>query len=119
MDLPTVLKVEELDCKSCGACCKAHPSYRKGWVPIYTQGAAANNPEMTSEQKEEYLVEITPNRFAMKLTPDLRCAALSGEIGVCVSCDIYDNRPWICRKFEKGEDACHEARSQVGLGPFD
>ena len=73
---------------------------------------------MTSEQREEYLIEISPGRHAMKLVEDLRCAALSGEIGSCVGCNIYETRPDVCRGFEKGDDSCHFARSEAGLGPF-
>ena len=73
---------------------------------------------MTSQQKEDYLVETTPWQFAIKLADDMRCAALSGEIGTCVSCKIYETRPDICRNFVKGDDTCHLAREEAGLGPF-
>ena len=113
MLLPTVLNVEELDCRSCGACCKSHPNYQeKDWVPVYRADVA----RMSAEEKEKYLLEISSNKFAIKLTTDRRCVALSGEIGSCVSCDIYANRPGVCRNFEKGASECHSARWQVGLG---
>lgn len=113
MDLPTVLNTEELDCRSCGACCKAHPGYQeKDWVPVYL----VDVERMSTEEKEKYLLEISPNKFAIKLTTNRRCTALSGEIGSCVSCEIYNNRPGVCRNFEKGASECHCARWQVGLG---
>ncbi len=53
-----------------------------------------------------------------------RCVALSGEIGISVSCAIYENRPTPCRRFtasyENGvrEPRCDEARLRHGLKPL-
>ena len=58
-------------------------------------------------------------RGAMRLvSEDKICAALSGDIGGCVSCLVYDNRPDVCQGFEKGDDSCRFARTEAGLGPF-
>lgn len=120
----------ELDCQSCGACCKAHPNYEgRSYVKIYDQ----DFERLTDEQREKYTVTIPLGsseasgysyldnwlqRGAMRLVEDKKCAALTGEIGNCVGCDIYDNRPDVCRGFEKGDDSCHFARMEAGLGPF-
>jgi Fe-S-cluster containining protein len=107
--------IPEFDCQSCGACCKAHPSYEgKRYVSIYPEDAE----RMTPQQKEDHLIETSPGHFAMKLVRGLRCSALSGEIGSCVSCKIYETRPDVCRGFEKDDDSCHFARTEAGLGPF-
>jgi Fe-S-cluster containining protein len=57
-------------------------------------------------------------------TTQKRCVALKGEIGSCVSCSIYDNRPSPCREFKihgengiKNED-CNRARAFYGLPPI-
>lgn len=106
----------ELNCQSCGACCKAHPSYEgKRYVSIYPQDAK----RMTPEQRKLHVLETSPGRFAMKLVENLRCSALSGKIGSCVSCQIYQERPDVCRGFEKDDDSCHFARMEAGLGPFN
>lgn len=119
-----------LDCQSCGACCKAHPDYEgRSYVKIYDQ----DFDRLTDEQREKYTAVIPlgsseaagysyldnwTQRGAMKLVEDKKCSALSGEIGSCVGCDIYDNRPKICRTFEKGSDSCYLAREEAGLSPF-
>lgn len=43
------------------------------------------------------------------------CVALSGRIGVRVSCTLYTIRPRFCREFEPGSHACHTARRRAGL----
>jgi uncharacterized protein len=107
--------ISELDCQSCGACCKAHSSYEgERYVSILPEDAG----RMTSQQKEDHLVEISTGHFGMKLVEDLRCSALSGEIGNCVSCKIYEARPDVCRGFEKDGNTCRFARTESGLGPF-
>lgn len=123
----------ELDCRSCGACCKAHPKYHQkheSYVKIYDQ----DMDRLTEEQRKSFTISLPiasseaagynlsenwTQRGAMRLVAeDKRCAALSGDIGGCVSCRIYDNRPSICSGFEKDGDLCHLAREEAGLGPF-
>lgn len=105
----------EFDCQSCGACCRAHPNYEgANYVRIYDEDAE----RMTQKQRQLYTVKLRGNKHAMRLVGDKRCAALEGEIGGCVSCRIYDNRPEVCRNFERGDDSCRFARMEAGLGPF-
>ena len=105
----------EFDCQSCGACCKAHPSYEgASYVRIYDE----DFDRLTPGQRQKYATRLPGGRVAMRLVEDKRCAALAGEIGSCVSCQIYDNRPDVCRGFERGDDSCHFARMEAGLGPF-
>jgi len=44
-----------------------------------------------------------------------RCAALTGQIGMQVSCGIYEWRSSPCREFSEGSDACNRARMRQGL----
>jgi len=44
-----------------------------------------------------------------------RCAALSGELGVRVSCTIYALRPADCRRVEPGSKECRRARRERGV----
>ena len=56
--------------------------------------------------------------------PRPRCIALEGEVGHCVACTIYANRPTPCRDFpvswSNGEanEECDKARSAWGLPPI-
>lgn len=53
-----------------------------------------------------------------------RCAALRGEVGIKVTCAIYQWRPSPCRAFSPlaavgmGDDACNDARRRHGLAPL-
>lgn len=73
------------------------------------------------------LVEcVTPVMACMRGTEgrSLRCVALRGDIGVDVSCSIYEFRPSTCRDFAplaaagRGDEACDEARRRHGLRPL-
>jgi Fe-S-cluster containining protein len=44
-----------------------------------------------------------------------RCSALSGKIGVAVSCVIYAVRPEVCRTCMPGDAECSMARRRHGL----
>ena len=54
-----------------------------------------------------------------------RCVALRGQIGVAVSCDIYEFRPGACSDFAplaavgRGDEACNEARRRHQLPPLN
>jgi uncharacterized protein len=44
------------------------------------------------------------------------CAALTGKLGKRVACDVYAERPALCRQFEAGSPECLQARRALGLG---
>jgi Fe-S-cluster containining protein len=75
----------------------------------------------------ELTVKIAPLMRAMKGTTsprELRCIALEGRIGECVSCAVYEDRPSPCRDFQAAHDdgipnpRCDEARARHGLAPL-
>lgn len=43
------------------------------------------------------------------------CSALVGKIGESVSCSIYEERPKMCKTFDRGSPECLIARSEAGL----
>jgi len=127
------MRNEIYDCRSCGACCKALPSYEgENYVRLYD----IDIYRLSTDERSKFIIAIPPGppyvsaeeyvsegkswsrRGAMKLTKDNACSALSGTIGKCVSCKIYDNRPDVCRRFEVGDHSCQFARSEAGLGEF-
>jgi Fe-S-cluster containining protein len=71
-------------------------------------------------------IKLNETRSAMKGTEKrpIRCAALTGTIGLSVQCTIYDRRPTTCRQFlSAGEDnrfnsLCDRARATYGLMPL-
>jgi Fe-S-cluster containining protein len=73
------------------------------------------------------LVEtITSQLVCMRGTASapLRCVALRGQIGIAVSCAIYEFRPDACREFAplaavgRGDEACTDARRRHHLPPL-
>ncbi|MDQ5879968.1 MAG: uncharacterized protein QG638_2705 [Pseudomonadota bacterium] len=101
-------------CTACGACCAAfrvdfHPAELAGGAFAWAAGVPG-----------ELAVPVTTQLLRMRGTDASppRCAALSGEIGVCVSCTIYTARPSPCREFDTSHDACTRARARHGLLPL-
>lgn len=92
-------------CQTCGACC-AH--YR---VSFYWQEAQQRGLD------ESRLVQVTPWRVCFEGTDKQppRCVHLAGEIGSCVGCTIYEQRPHPCRELEAGDDKCLKARAAHGM----
>lgn len=61
--------------------------------------------------------ELNGNTWRMHGTDivPIRCTALTGTVGEQVGCSIYALRPSPCRAFTEGSEACHRARSKLGL----
>lgn len=81
------------ECQECGSCCAY---FRIIFEP----------------KKNEQIQKLGANIFLMKKDgravmngTDVfnkgRCVALTGEINTFVSCSIYDNRPDVCRQFQR------------------
>jgi Fe-S-cluster containining protein len=106
-------------CIGCGACC----SYFR--VSFY-QGELKS---VGGFVPDDSVVPINMFYVAMKGTEikdNKRCVKLSGDIGDCASCSIYEDRPSPCRDFpasyENGiglyEERCDKARIAHGLKPL-
>jgi hypothetical protein len=104
-------------CTRCGACCATYrvtflrhelDSEPNGWVPNgFTEAIDERGVCMSGTAHDPR-----------------RCHALSGTIGVDVSCAIYQHRPSPCRAFAPeagsghGDVACGNARRLHGLPPL-
>ncbi len=96
-------------CLTCGACCAA---FR---VAFYWAEPA---PAAMTER-------LDPFRAVMRGTRDapVRCVALDGEVGTCVRCTIYADRPTPCREIVPPRPGapsaqCDRARALHGLPPL-
>lgn len=104
-------------CTACGVCCVTYrvsflrhelDSQPGGWVPV------------------AFTEAINARHDCMRGTRDRprRCLALRGEVGVNVSCAIYQHRPSPCRTYApdagagRGDAACGDARRLHGLPPL-
>jgi len=96
------------DCQACGACCTV---FR---VSFYWSETTAH-PQGTVP--EQLVTPVSPYHVAMKgtLQSPVRCVALEGEVGECVSCNIYPSRSSTCHSVEAGDQQCLRARELVGL----
>lgn len=93
---------EDFDCTTCGACC----AFSKEW------------PRFTLED-DRAIARIPPELVddvgsGMRCSGD-RCGALTGAVGLQVSCSIYPLRPDVCKACSPGDDACRIARAHFGL----
>ena len=92
----------KFDCQTCGACC----AFSDTW------------PRFTLE--DEAALARIPAEFVnaagtgMHCTGE-RCAALTGTVGVSVSCKAYNVRPYVCRECSPGDEACTIARAGFNL----
>ena len=94
-------------CQQCGACCA---SFR---VDFSVEELDENGGSVPAG----LTVELTDTLCRMRGTDHSppRCAALTGQLGVQVSCGIYEWRSSPCRGFSEGSDACARARLRQGL----
>ncbi len=94
-------------CQSCGACCAA---YRVDFSVYELQSEGGSVPDGLA-------VEVNGNTARMRGTDHvpIRCAALTGQLGVAVACGIYEWRPGPCHELEAGSHGCAKARSRHGL----
>lgn len=102
-------------CTSCGVCC-THYRVSFHWSELAGFSGGTVPAELTSQ--------VTPHIACMKGTEagGGRCTALRGTIGQPgIGCDIYHNRPSVCRVFEVwSEDGtpnpeCQRLRGAAGL----
>jgi uncharacterized protein len=96
------------DCISCGACCVF------GLIPINRR-----EPEPLTDYVELTLdnADVVVERALRRDSSDGRCSHLFGAIGVEIGCDVYPNRPQVCRDFEPGSDRCFGYRRMYGIDP--
>ena len=65
-------------------------------------------------------VPVNGNTCRMRGTDHVpvRCAALTGTVGVKAACGIYEWRPSPCREFDAGSHACGIARARHAMEPL-
>lgn len=93
------MEINELDCKSCGACC----CFKWSW-PVLRRDRSDATRIPAEMQREDY---------PLMVTTDNRCIALEGKVGDKVCCKVYNDRPNSCRNFKPGSELCLEARKKI------
>jgi len=92
--------VSQLDCQSCGACCKATVPRHRSWICLIEADFEHVPIELTRKTHHYH------DEWAMSLDASGCCVALEGAVGVHCACRIYDNRPRACRAFVLGSADC-------------
>ncbi len=99
------------DCMVCGACC------------AFLLCVAVKPTDKTSDVHFWKIInknkdgEIVVDQFMRRDSETAACVALDGKIGEGVGCNIYEERPQVCREFEAGSDKCHALRRAYGIEP--
>lgn len=111
-----------LDCQTCGACCAPRVGVaNKMNSATYAELAPGDYGQVVKRYGKQVALRLlvrerreehTGVRLA---TCGPVCAALAGEVGEKVACEIYAARPRVCREFEPGSMMCQMARHERGL----
>lgn len=99
------------DCVTCGICCEMMLCVG---VRPNEDVAPEDYWDITIEGKNG---EITVDRYLRRDGKTLACQQLKKEDGKTV-CNIYEQRPQMCRDFDAGSDKCHALRQAAGYEPF-
>lgn len=102
---------DELDCLSCGACCRTGTDGRI-LVP------AEDLLRWREIGREDVARAVQPGHFGMvafSTRDDGSCVHL-GTAASPNACQIYEIRGTTCREFERGSRQCLEFRRDIGLG---
>lgn len=101
----------EHPCLSCGACC----------ATFRVDFAVEELDELGGSVPAGLAVEVNGSTCRMRGTDHvpIRCAALTGQVGVKAACGIYEWRPSPCREFAEGSEACQRARARHQLAPLE
>ncbi len=103
-------------CMQCGACCAY---FRVSFYHGETDSTGGVVPAEMTEKVNDFMA-------CMKGTDQKspRCINLQGEVGQCVACSAYAQRPSPCREFDQSwvsgvhNAACDRARAAHGLPPL-
>lgn len=112
------MKAENMDCQTCGACCAA-PSPSEGpFVLPISKAEARQLPTRMVARIAPLEVGKRVFTHSLRRHPELnRCNALKGIVGLDCRCEVYPQRPEICRVFPAGSEHCLAARALWGFKP--
>lgn len=96
------------DCQTCGGCCLIdlnEPLY----IPLMAGDRARLPKHVHLHIVDDQLTTITTRakRGPLTGTKLTRCVMLKGTVGHAVACQVYANRPTVCKDaIEPGDAAC-------------
>lgn len=100
------------ECNACGICCTSNLTFGTGGFVRLQKADIERLPE---RYRLKIVKDSDPgvDRLGTKGTAEVgyRCIALRGTPGVKTQCTMYEQRPQLCRAFERGSDACRKERA--------
>ncbi len=106
------MDADELDCLSCGACCRTGAG---GRILVPPEDLV----RWRRAGREDLVQKLQPGHFgelAFATTPSGACVHL-GTPESPHACAIYEDRGTTCRDFERGSWQCLEFRRDLGIDP--
>lgn len=101
------------ECNACGICCTTDIEFGRGG---YVRLRSEDIDRLPEKYRLKVVMDSDPgvHRLGTKGTPvtGYRCTALRGEPNRSTRCDIYDQRPKMCRAYERGSVDCRRERAQ-------
>lgn len=99
-------------CQECGACCTTFLEFGRGG---FVRVSDADQQRLPEKYRLKVVMESDPgvDRLGTRGTPSVgyRCVALKGTPGRHTRCDIYEDRPSLCRTLERGSPDCLKERA--------
>lgn len=99
--------MQEYDCLTCGACCTTVTN------KVVVFKVEFDDSKFSHGKHIKQFTLPDGENYKMKFSIEGKCIALDGQIGKCVSCTIYENRPLVCRTFEAGGTNCKNSRRKL------
>jgi len=98
------------ECDGCGVCCRTYAIFA-------TERDARREPRIAFEGRRLPLhLADGPWTYRLFPLPFLEsCPFLDGMD----RCEIYEDRPQVCRELQAGDSQCQEARKKWGLPPLE
>lgn len=112
MSLAGSVTDEDLDCLTCGACCRTG---HDGRILIPEEDLV----RWRRMGRDDVAEAVQPGHFglvAFATHPNGACVHLGTDASPH-ACQIYELRGTTCREFERGSWQCREFRREVGIDP--
>lgn len=101
------------DCTECGACCDLSRAPKHLDLSIYIQ---VREDEAAFGKVAARQTPNSEGRFVLPMK-NRKCPHFVGEAGSSCSCNVYDDRPIVCRELVPGSYECLKDRHWAKLGP--
>ena len=111
--------VDNYDCTKCGACCISDWTPPTSYATVSQSDLRRLLTVIDSTVIDETVASRASTGQAMRTRVNEQglhaCVALGGTVGECVSCEVYEHRPDVCRTFQANSPQCEASRKLLGI----